>query len=96
MIGQMIVRFHEGLSRTSVKVCHQWASQFEYSDPYPLGLKDAMNFQLEFTHVVRAYSSFGLINGMISNNDAWGQLTNTKYSIERTVDVQSDDQGILA
>lgn len=53
------------------------------------------NSHLEFTHVVRAFSQFGM-NGWYDSNDAWGQYDHSPIWIERTVDVtKSNDEGIL-
>jgi len=53
------------------------------------------NNHLEFTHVVRAYSDFGL-RGWYDSNDDWGQYDHSPIRIERTVDAtKSNDGGIL-
>ena len=53
------------------------------------------NNHLEFTHVVRAYSDFGL-RGWYDSNDDWGQYDHSPIHIERTVDAtKSNDGGIL-
>ena len=53
------------------------------------------NNHLEFTHVVRAYSNFGL-GGWSDSNDDWGQYDHSPIRIERTVDAtKSNDGGIL-
>ena len=57
---------------------------------YPNG-----NNHLEFTHVVRAYSDFGL-GGWYDSNDDWGQYDHSPIRIERTVEAtKSNDEGIL-
>lgn len=53
------------------------------------------NNHLEFTHVVRAYSDFGL-RGWYDSNDDWGQYDHSPIRIERSVEAtKSNDEGIL-
>ncbi len=54
------------------------------------------NFHLEFTHVVRAHSFFGL-DSWYGGDAAWGQYDDSPIWIERTVDVtKSNDEGVLS
>lgn len=44
------------------------------------------NYNLEFTHIVRAFSEFGM-NGWYDGDDDWGQYDHSPMRIERIVDV---------
>ena len=70
------------------------SSNIDNASCWPIDSND--NFHLEFTHIVRAFSEFGLTR-WYSGNDVWGQYDDSPIWIERTVDVtKSNDEGIIA
>lgn len=78
----------------SVSITFKMSASVENSTCWPKNSEE--DYHLEFTHVVRAYSDFGL-RGWYDGDDDWGQYDHSPIRIERTVDVtKSNDEGILS
>ena len=78
----------------SVSITFKMSASIENSTCWPKNSEE--DYHLEFTHVVRAYSDFGL-RGWYDGDDDWGQYDHSPMRIERTVDVtKSTDEGILS